>query len=534
MRFGLVLTLCLYVAALTGSALAATPRIVGGQEATAADWGFVAALETKYGSSFCGGAVVAPQWVLTAGHCRLYSASAVQVVAGATDLAAPNRQVLMVDRQLRHPLYRQPVKGAPRADLMLVHLTSATTAPVIPIATGTKAPAVGTLLHVAGWGSTAYSSRDDTYGPGVTLLRQTAVRVSPADTCATAYGTKAFATAAMFCAALPDKDACAGDSGGPLVSGAGASGILVGVVSWGTGCALNDYPGVYSLAAHNRCWIESTIGLPGAPDVALATDDGSLVVNWESSKPCVEATDPTGFRIRIAETGHQIDVGGTVRRLDLAGLVNGAPLTVLVSALNINGEGPAASKTATPGPNLVTAVEAVWSAYRQVTTTFVLAPHATDVQWRIEGGSDLKFKAAPWQVAPAASEPTIISFARSGVPRGRQLEFRIATFDGAITSTTERIELSVATPPVAIRRPHLRGTAAVGTTLHCDLGHWSGTRPFVVVRQWLRDDQALADQTAATFVPRTVDAGRTVACRVTISGPGGIVRRTTSGLVIAS
>jgi len=51
------------------------------------------------------------------------------------------------------------------------------------------------------------------------------------------------------------KDACQGDTGGLLVVG----GQLVGIVSWGVGCALPEYPGVYSnVATIRRCFTENT------------------------------------------------------------------------------------------------------------------------------------------------------------------------------------------------------------------------------------------------------------------------------------
>lgn len=49
----------------------------------------------------------------------------------------------------------------------------------------------------------------------------------------------------MICAGYPDggMDACYGDSGGPLVDD---KRNLIGIVSWGSSCALPGKPGVYT------------------------------------------------------------------------------------------------------------------------------------------------------------------------------------------------------------------------------------------------------------------------------------------------
>ena len=64
-------------------------------------------------------------------------------------------------------------------------------------------------------------------------------------------------TSNMICAGTKGKDACQGDSGGPLLDR--ERNVIVGLVSFGEGCAASGYPGVYSRISSAQKWIRDTI-----------------------------------------------------------------------------------------------------------------------------------------------------------------------------------------------------------------------------------------------------------------------------------
>jgi len=73
-------------------------------------------------------------------------------------------------------------------------------------------------------------------------------------------GTKAHKiTPDMICAYAPDKDTCQRDSGGPLVANTGGFFAVIGVTSFGKGCAQPGYPGVYARVTSQLQWIKSHI-----------------------------------------------------------------------------------------------------------------------------------------------------------------------------------------------------------------------------------------------------------------------------------
>merc|ERR1712038_2208104 len=94
----------------------------------------------------------------------------------------------------------------------------------------------------------------------VNRLKHVSVPYVPNSVCKEKYGSDAISSAMMCAGDLKNggEDSCQGDSGGPLFDA--TSNTLVGVVSWGNGCALKNFPGVYSRISNQwDSWIKPTI-----------------------------------------------------------------------------------------------------------------------------------------------------------------------------------------------------------------------------------------------------------------------------------
>lgn len=125
-----------------------------------------------------------------------------------------------------------------RYDIMMFQLKDETPHPYIRLR---KEEVKGGKLTVIGFG-------DTDIGPGLSLattLNEVELDYVDNDTCDEGHGGNGDVTDDMMCAAGDSKDSCIGDSGGPLfVRGDKvAEDRLVGLVSWGRGCAMPGFSG---------------------------------------------------------------------------------------------------------------------------------------------------------------------------------------------------------------------------------------------------------------------------------------------------
>ncbi len=251
-----------------------SPEIVGGQEADPGEWPWQVALVKKangadlYNGQFCGGTIVAADWVVTAAHCVEGRTTAyLDIVAGIHNLGSPdpNFQRRTISQIIKHPGWNSSTFDN---DIALLKLSSPiaernASGGTLPIRYAKLVPDnIGDLadknVAVTGWGNRAPGGQDYP-----TKLHEVVVPVATNTACANAYAPDPI-TANMLCAGTTGKDSCQGDSGGPLVYKNSGTWQLAGVVSWGIGCANPDvdYLGVYARVSRYIGWINGYIAPP--------------------------------------------------------------------------------------------------------------------------------------------------------------------------------------------------------------------------------------------------------------------------------
>lgn len=227
-------------------------NIVGGMEAQPGEFPFIVSLQEGYMGHFCGGSLIKKNWVLTAGHC-VTGTTIDKVVIGLHDMTkTAGTESLKVKRVIRHPKYNAQTTDY---DFALLELASDSSFQPIDLnPTEIDIPTAGDsiMTTVAGWGATHESAYDLPE-----RLQKVSVPLVAQSVCNKDYRGRI--TDRMICAGYDQggKDSCQGDSGGPLVATSDdGKNYLIGVVSWGEGCARARKPGVYAKVNDALSWIQ--------------------------------------------------------------------------------------------------------------------------------------------------------------------------------------------------------------------------------------------------------------------------------------
>ncbi|XP_023958995.3 coagulation factor IX-like [Chrysemys picta bellii] len=233
-------------------------RITGGSFCRRGHCPWQVLIRNSRGYGFCGGSLISSRWVVTAAHC-LEIVKPHHVTVGDFDKhqREVKEQKIEVQQSWIHPHYDSDNYNG---DIALLYLSSDVVFNEYALPICLPNPNLATLLTsegtrgmVSGWGSTHQR------GPGTRFLMKVKLPIVSMETCR--QSTAKLITDNMFCAGYAAKahDACKGDSGGPFAVSYHDTWYLLGIVSWGEGCAEERKYGAYTRVANYVPWIKEVI-----------------------------------------------------------------------------------------------------------------------------------------------------------------------------------------------------------------------------------------------------------------------------------
>jgi len=227
--------------------------------------------------SFCGGSYIGGKWVVTAAHCiDDVTAPSIALNIGGHDLQTDHDNIIDVANIYIHRNYNTEtlnndialieLKKEPKgvnpiliADEVILSLAAESNSEVTTIGRGTKTPQ-GIL--------------DDPVPefPDPELF-EVDLSLVDNETCNPLMGN--LIDDDMVCAGdlAGGVGSCKGDSGGPLVLQQPEKNYLVGITSWGFGCAQPDFYGVYNRVSYFKSSIDALINNQNQDDFVSTTKD---------------------------------------------------------------------------------------------------------------------------------------------------------------------------------------------------------------------------------------------------------------------
>merc|ERR1719259_289665 len=247
------------------------------------------------GCSICGGTIVNKRFVLTAAHCYNSMFATMHVIVGEHNVCDGNPQgspneggkLIKVKKMTLHPDYNSRTIDNDIAVLELAEdLTFTKKIKPACLPSSETKDYSGSASTVSGWGGTiGYGPNDQQpQQPRQCTLKETIVKLLKGSDPMCSKYLKTSSSKIKLCAFAKDTDACQGDSGGPLTVPENGKYTLVGVVSYGSGCA-SSTSGVYVRVQGFLPWIKNLISSGECSGASSGSSGGATTTKPTTAKP---------------------------------------------------------------------------------------------------------------------------------------------------------------------------------------------------------------------------------------------------------
>ncbi len=284
-----------------------TSRVLGGGNAQSGEYPSMAGivisgsfpLEDRF---FCGASVIDSRWVMTAAHCMFgpfgtaTRADEIRVIVGSNDISDSSLIETVVTNIFIHPQYNN-ASPTLRNDIALLELATAVDAPVATLFSGNAESLYDSMASVVGWGATGVDNNGNEVYP--TLLQDASVPIVPLEQCNLPESYQGTILDTQVCAGFREGgiDSCVGDSGGPMFTQIDGQQVQVGITSFGNGCGLPNFYGVYTNVSEFQPWINSyldSVQTSNAGDSGPETSDIENTGKLEPDEVAIGSANETG------------------------------------------------------------------------------------------------------------------------------------------------------------------------------------------------------------------------------------------------